>query len=69
MKHPCHQDCPDRSPTCHGECKAYAEYFELRKAERAAENAEAGIDQVRKGSYYQYKEKAAKAKCRMFIHR
>lgn len=23
---PCTQDCPDRSPTCHGQCDKYAVY-------------------------------------------
>lgn len=23
---PCTQDCPDRSPECHGQCQAYKEY-------------------------------------------
>lgn len=66
---PCRKDCPNRSPTCHGECDAYAEYFELRRAERKAEHDDAGVEFVRKGSYYQYIKKAEKAKCRMFIHR
>lgn len=34
-KAPC-LNCPDRSPTCHGECEKYKQF----KAEREVENAE-----------------------------
>lgn len=69
MKNPCVKECPKRNSYCHADCDAYAEYFELRRAQRKAEHDDAGVEFVRKSSYYQYKTKAAKAKCRMFIHR
>ena len=31
MKQPCVKDCPNRSPTCHGDCEKYLEYFEHRR--------------------------------------
>lgn len=39
MKNPCVKECPDRSPTCHGECEKYAAYAawcEEKRQERAA---------------------------------
>ena len=34
MKPPCTQDCPDRSPTCHSECKKYQEFRKKNAEER-----------------------------------
>ena len=31
MKQPCSKECENRSPTCHGSCEAYLEYFEHRR--------------------------------------
>ena len=31
MKSPCEKNCPDRSPTCHGECEKYLEYYAHRR--------------------------------------
>lgn len=39
MKNPCVKECPDRSPTCRGECEkytAYAAWCEEKRQERAA---------------------------------
>ena len=38
MDNPCVKNCPDRTPTCHGECEKYARYAawcEERRHERA----------------------------------
>ena len=67
MKYPCIRDCPDRSPTCHGDCAAYLEWRKLREAERKAIRDSEAIDLVRRGSYFQYKHKAARAKCKKFL--
>lgn len=40
----CTQHCPDRSPTCHTECKAYQEYVKLNAAERDRRYRESEID-------------------------
>lgn len=31
MKQPCVKECPNRSPTCHGDCEKYLEYFAKRR--------------------------------------
>ena len=33
MKSPCARDCPDRSPTCHGECQKYLDFYNQRREE------------------------------------
>ncbi len=35
QKQPCAKDCPDRTATCHAECKKYLEWLEIHKQERA----------------------------------
>lgn len=32
---PCGKECPDRSPTCHGECEKYAEFVRLNELRKA----------------------------------
>lgn len=51
MKQPCSKECENRSPTCHGSCAAYLEYFEHRRAVNAwnQEDATTGyLKEVRK---------------------
>ncbi len=31
VKNPCVKECPDRSPTCHGECEKYMAYAAWRE--------------------------------------
>lgn len=33
MNNPCDPKCPRRSPTCHGECPEYDEFFKRRQKE------------------------------------
>lgn len=45
VKNPCAKDCPDRSPTCHGECERYAAFAahcERMRQARHQENIVAG---------------------------
>lgn len=34
MINPCAKDCPERSPTCHGSCKRYADFAAYREQVR-----------------------------------
>lgn len=36
MKSPCDKDCSDRSPTCHGKCVKYLEFYNERQKENEA---------------------------------
>lgn len=70
MTNPCAPDCPDRSPTCHANCKAYLEYYaEQRKgdAERQAKHG-GNSSIVNSRSYSRYIDKARKAPKR-YLHK
>ena len=43
----CPQDCPDRSPTCHGECEKYLAAWNKRKAENNAAILRAKADEYK----------------------
>lgn len=44
-ENPCKPDCPDRSPTCHGTCKKYMEFFKEREEERAKQDIQRNINE------------------------
>lgn len=49
-KNPCRPDCQDRSPTCHGNCERYRQYFDDTAAEREKRFRKKDAD----GFYYEY---------------
>lgn len=46
-RNPCPPTCPKRSPTCHGTCKDYLEYWRFNREQDGIRYREAQLDQMK----------------------
>lgn len=44
MKQPCPKHCPRRSPTCHGECRDYLEFYNGNRRQNEKDLQEQALD-------------------------